>query len=82
MLFIFFIINFMFSFMLFIISQNEVLSSQVPPTLLSYTRQIASGLVYLGMKAFIHRDIAARNILVSECGTCKVSTWPYLKTHC
>ena len=46
---------------------------ELPPTLLSYSRQIANGLVYLELKAFIHRDLAARNILVSENGTCKVN---------
>ena len=41
--------------------------------LLSYTRQVALGLVYLTHKAYIHRDLAARNVLVSEDGTvCKV----------
>ena len=41
-------------------------------TLLSYCRQVASGMAYLSNKAFVHRDIAARNILVSENGICKV----------
>ncbi len=41
-------------------------------TLLSYCRQVASGMAYLSNKAFVHRDIAARNILVSEDGMCKV----------
>ncbi len=42
-------------------------------TLLSFCRQVASGMAYLSNKAFVHRDIAARNILVSDDEICKVS---------
>lgn len=42
-------------------------------TLLSYCRQVVSGMVYLSDKGFVHRDLAARNILVSSKGICKVS---------
>ncbi len=41
-------------------------------TLLSYCRQVASGMAYLSNKCFVHRDLAARNILVSKLGICKV----------
>ena len=53
-------------------TDEEGLVNVDAPTLLSYCRQVASGMAYLSSKAFVHRDLAARNILVSEDNTCKV----------
>ena len=41
--------------------------------LLCYSRQIANGIDYLHLRGYIHRDIAARNILVSKENICKVN---------
>ena len=43
-----------------------------PKVLLKFCQEIAAGMVYLSGKHFIHRDLVARNILVSETATCKV----------
>ena len=45
---------------------------QVPAKLLSFCRQVASGMTYLAGRGFVHRDLAARNILVSDMEVCKV----------
>lgn len=47
--------------------------------LLSYCRQIASGMVYISNKGLIHNDLAARNILVTDDQICKVSFFSPLK---
>jgi len=47
--------------------------------LLSYCRQIAAGLSYLANKHFVHRDLAARSILVSSDDVCKVIPEPIIQ---
>eukprot|EP00731_Ephydatia_muelleri_P015159 Em0008g879a len=41
--------------------------------LLAYSKQIADGMKYLSSKSFVHRDIAARNILVTQNCMCKIA---------
>jgi hypothetical protein len=43
------------------------------PTRLDYALQVARGMAYLAKMQYIHCDLAARNVLVSEDGTMKVS---------
>ena len=48
--------------------------SEAGAMLLSYSRQVASAMVYLSGKGYVHCDLAARNILLSEDGVCKVNS--------
>ena len=45
---------------------------KLPIVLLKFCKEIAAGMAYLSGKRFVHRDLATRNILVSETITCKV----------
>ena len=51
---------------------NEMYHNNMGAILLSYSRQVASAMVYLSGKGYIHCDLAARNILLSKNGVCKV----------
>ena len=46
--------------------------------LLSFCRQIATGMDFLMSKKFVHRDLAARNMLLSNDFVCKVKVESYL----
>ena len=53
-------------------SASRTTDPALPITLLKFCRQVAEGLSYLAGKSFVHRDIAARNILLDEELNCKV----------
>ena len=44
----------------------------LPSFLLQFCKQVADGLACLAGKSFVHRDIAARNILLDKEHNCKV----------
>ena len=53
-------------------SASQPTDPALPVTLLKFCRQVAEGLSYLAGKSFVHRDIAARNILLDKELNCKV----------
>ena len=54
------------------VHQSSATHPALPTTLLKFCRQVAEGLSYLAGKSFVHRDIAARNILLDQELNCKV----------
>ena len=54
------------------VHQSSGTDPALPTTLLKFCRQVAEGLSYLAGKSFVHRDIAARNILLDKEHNCKV----------
>ena len=53
-------------------SASQPTDPALPVTLLKFCHQVAEGLSYLAGKSFVHRDIAARNILLDKKLNCKV----------
>ncbi|XP_063062644.1 tyrosine-protein kinase Lyn-like isoform X2 [Engraulis encrasicolus] len=43
------------------------------PKLIDFSAQIAEGMAYIEQKSYIHRDLRAANVLVSECLLCKIA---------
>ncbi|CAL1580171.1 unnamed protein product [Knipowitschia caucasica] len=43
------------------------------PKLIDFSAQIAEGMAYIEKKHYIHRDLRAANVLVSECLLCKIA---------
>ena len=52
-------------------SASQPTDPALPVALLKFCRQVAEGLSYLAGKSFVHRDIAARNILLDKELNCK-----------
>jgi len=41
--------------------------------LVSFAKQIATGMVFLGSRGVVHRDLAARNVLLDRNFVCKIT---------
>jgi hypothetical protein len=54
---------------------DVVRKADAPDThmLLTYCHDVASALHYLGSRRIVHRDVAARNVLLDAAYTCKLS---------
>ena len=58
--------------LLYSVMEGEEVPDTVPPLLLKFARDIAAGMNYLANKGFVHRDLTARNVLLTEQDICKV----------
>ena len=56
-----------------IYSPGELLAPDSDKLLLGYCQQVVFGMHYLGTKGFVHRDVAARNILMTHDNILKVA---------
>ena len=62
----------MHSILIFCSTLNQ---TEAGAMLLSYSRQVASAMMYLSEKGYVHCDLATRNILLSIDGVCKVNSY-------
>ena len=62
----------LFNFIFNICRNGDCVAAKLPFLLLKFCQDIAAGMAYLNGKQFVHRDLAAKNILVSESVSCKV----------
>ena len=53
-------------------SPGQLMPSNTFSMLLRFSQQVALGMQYLSAKGFVHRDMAARNVLVTTNNICKV----------
>ena len=65
-------------------SSSRLRHKDLSEQFLQFCKQVVDGLVYLAKKAFVHRDIAARNILLDSDLNCKVYTYVHISiaTRC
>ncbi|XP_065899211.1 uncharacterized protein [Dysidea avara] len=54
-------------------SSRDSVPAKLPLLLLKFCQDIAAGMAYLSGKQFVHRDLAAKNVLVSDSVTCKIA---------
>lgn len=50
----------------FYYTRTDPVQEELPLQLLKFCREIAGAMEYLSKKGFIHRDLVARNILLTE----------------
>lgn len=60
-------------------STNDLSSCITSRDLIKFSYQIAKGMEYVASKGIIHRDLASRNILITEDRVCKVADFGFAR---